>query len=99
MFLQLQQIRPGDGVTGGAECPHCFKIMKNPNNMKRHILTHIGDKPFICDICNQAFPRKDYLTVHRRSHTGEKPFACHLCDYRSPQSSNLKTHLRTKHFN
>ena len=105
-LLQLGQLHHGGDhgsvdVSGGddvgAECPQCFKILKNPMHLKRHILRQHGSAPFKCETCNQPFKRKDHLVEHRRTHTGEKPYACHLCSYRSTQSSNLKSHIRKKH--
>jgi len=86
------------GGRGKVQCPHCFKVMKNPEKMKRHMMTHnVVDRSFVCEICNRVFPKRDHMIVHQRTHTGEKPFACHLCNYRSAQRSNLNTHIRTKH--
>ncbi|KAJ7771348.1 hypothetical protein DFH07DRAFT_226675 [Mycena maculata] len=52
--------------------------------VKRHVeTTHLKFKPFVCDICNKAFPQKTSLEIHRHGHTGEQP---HLCNFSCGQS-------------
>ena len=38
--------------------------MKTKTDMSRHILTHTGDKPYICSYCNQTFNRKSSRDRH-----------------------------------
>lgn len=36
-------------------CPDCSKVFSAPSLLERHMVTHVGGKPFSCDICNKAY--------------------------------------------
>lgn len=79
------------------ECLHCGKMFCRAADLRLHMRTHTGERPYKCDICPKAFAQSSHLTKHRRVHTGERPYKCALCDLSFTQSSNLKKHVRT-HF-
>ena len=56
--------------------------------------THTGEKPFKCNICNNAFSRSSNLARHMRTHTGEKPYRCRSCDKAFTQASSARMHER-----
>ena len=54
-------------------CPCCSKIMGSAGDVRRHILTHTGEKPFSCTLCHISFTANGSLkrhmnTVHRYLH-------------------------------
>jgi len=76
-------------------CQICDKVMKSNSNLRRHMLTHTGEKPHHCNVCQKRFARSNDLTVHMRVHTGEKPYLCTVCQKKFVTASHLKEHVRT----
>ncbi|XP_069999011.1 zinc finger and BTB domain-containing protein 14 isoform X3 [Penaeus vannamei] len=76
------------------ECPHCTYTTPASQTLKRHILTHTGEKPFICQYCSYSTTRKALLREHINTHTGERPYSCPFCEYRSSHKNILKIHIR-----
>ncbi|KAK7079481.1 hypothetical protein SK128_023465 [Halocaridina rubra] len=78
-------------------CPYCSYVSSTITNLKNHVRTHTGEKPFSCPYCFQSFTQKGGLQTHIRTHTGEKPFCCPVCPYRSAQKSSINTHILCRH--
>ncbi|KAG2468141.1 PFD5 protein, partial [Polypterus senegalus] len=60
-------------------CDHCYGAFRSSYHLKRHILTHTGEKPFACDVCEMRFIQRYHLERHKRVHSGEKPYQCDRC--------------------
>ena len=80
------------------KCPelYCFVEFDNKKDMRRHIMIHTGEKPYICETCDKTFRRKEELTAHTRWHKGEY-FHCSLCPFKNTRERFLKAHIKNVH--
>jgi hypothetical protein len=55
------------GHSGGRE-------FKSRQKVLRHLQSHIGHRPYICDVCDQAFSEAAPLAAHKRRHAQESKY-------------------------
>ncbi|KAF9986024.1 hypothetical protein BGZ75_002287 [Mortierella antarctica] len=51
--------------------PTCGWSFKRFEHLKRHMLVHTKERPFVCDFhgCDKTFSRSDNFSAHLRTHT------------------------------
>ncbi|XP_077286097.1 uncharacterized protein LOC143911194 [Arctopsyche grandis] len=79
-------------------CQECKKEFSTMIQLRRHVRTHLKDKPHKCSICQKGFPEMGSLTRHFRSHTGEireKKHVCSVCNKSYYDRHSLRVHQRT----
>ncbi|XP_061894372.1 gastrula zinc finger protein XlCGF57.1-like [Entelurus aequoreus] len=76
------------------ECSECERTFNRKESMKRHMVTHTGERPFTCSVCVRSFSLKQYLARHMMIHTGENPFSCSVCNNRFRDKFKLMVHMR-----
>uniref|UniRef100_A0A1B0CGW1 C2H2-type domain-containing protein n=2 Tax=Lutzomyia longipalpis TaxID=7200 RepID=A0A1B0CGW1_LUTLO len=61
-------------------CPRCQKLFQNRSNLKIHMLTHSGVRPFKCaeNECNAAFTTKQCLQFHYKKDIFTSTFSSRL---------------------
>eukprot|EP00347_Sterkiella_histriomuscorum_P018122 403346701 len=93
------KIKPEKGCSKYMLCPFivCLKEFSETGNLKTHMRTHTGERPFICTFegCQKEFITKGHLNTHELIHSGDRPFVCERCDKSYSRSGRLKIHMRT----
>ncbi|XP_013089835.2 zinc finger protein 62 homolog isoform X1 [Biomphalaria glabrata] len=78
-------------------CTFCGKKFIEKYTLKRHILSHTGEKPFQCDECDRRFTQQRLLKSHKLTHASEKPFVCDVCGKGFKHPSACRLHKYRKH--
>jgi KRAB domain-containing zinc finger protein len=78
-------------------CEVCNKVCTQSGNLKRHKLTHTGEKPYQCDYpkCTYTAATKIAVKNHKVVHTRDKPYKCTQCAKCFFVLKSLKKHEKT----
>lgn len=49
-------------------CAFCMRRFWSAEDLRRHMRTHTGERPFSCDICHRRFTLKHSMLRHRKKH-------------------------------
>ncbi|XP_058834967.1 zinc finger protein 182-like [Topomyia yanbarensis] len=81
-----------------AQCKICHKTFERRKNLVSHVLTHTGELPYKCPICDERFRvvtdrKKHVLSVHE----GKEPYECRRCQLTFKHKQEFQRHRNTVH--
>ena len=74
-FGQLTSVRSHERVHEDPhfQCRFCSKLLKSKQKLMAHERFHMGEKPFVCEVCGNGYTSKSGLSQHQQfMHTQDK---------------------------
>ena len=91
---KAQYPRNNTDSKGPYKCDVCHKIYNLKDSLKRHKLTHTGEKPYKCELCGKCFVQNGNLRRHSLVHKFHRPFQCPLCSKSFRSKEDLRIHSK-----
>lgn len=89
--------------SGDHPCEICEKPFNRADQLAKHKaakhgigdkVSLMGEKKFICDLCQKGFTTEKYRDVHMKAHNGEKIYRCKVCEKSFLSKSHLTEHMK-----
>uniref|UniRef100_A0A0R3R0U1 Gastrula zinc finger protein XlCGF57.1-like n=1 Tax=Brugia timori TaxID=42155 RepID=A0A0R3R0U1_9BILA len=92
-LMDVMELSKQKESTGKKQC--CDICQKNVANMKKHTMTHSGEKTYSCPVCKANFARFWDMEKHMMTHIGEKTYSCPVCKTNFVRFWDMKKHMMT----
>lgn len=77
------------------KCELCGKEFKSAIALRKHKVTHTGERTVLCSLCGKTLANLNSLRVHMRTHSDDRPFTCSECGKSFKGPSELRSHSIT----
>ncbi|KAG9492796.1 hypothetical protein GDO78_000998 [Eleutherodactylus coqui] len=61
------------------KCPFCSHMVKRKTDLKRHLRSHTGERPYPCKACGKRFTRMEHMRNHFRTIHEAGKLICRRC--------------------
>lgn len=69
-------------------------------DLKLHMMSHTGELPVACDLCDFKCKTVSNLNAHKvNKHTAEKILSCKFCNQKFKHKRDMERHITSKHTN
>lgn len=79
------------------KCEQCPYRTNLQNNLKIHLRSHSGEKPYACELCPHRSVNMSNLYVHQLTHSGLRRFQCSECGNKYNNKRLLVDHINFVH--
>ena len=83
-------------------CLFCNRKFWSAEDLRRHVRTHTGERPYSCDICNRRFTLKHSMLRHKKKHdsgvsSNETSDDDSICNHSSSGSDHTRSETSPSH--
>jgi uncharacterized Zn-finger protein len=77
------------------QCDECDRKLKRKGHLEYHIITHSGERQYICSECGKPFSLWSNLLRHKLIHSSIRPkYVCKICCTKFTRRENLKKNIQ-----